>query len=170
MTSDDRMTWSFIIDVIDVLERHGYRQHDARHAGQAVGVIGDLARVYEGRLDAPFRTYLRHVPQSSYPQPGPPGPEADQVAVVLPVAEVRTVLSALEEAAGINRGLSLTCSSCPDQSCSACHVSVHAARTYDRLAAHLAQSADAARAAHPGQPEPASPIPPQPAADREAGQ
>ena len=30
MTTDDRMTWDLITDVLDLLERHGYRQ---RHSG-----------------------------------------------------------------------------------------------------------------------------------------
>ena len=37
MTSDDRLTWGLITDVLDVLERHGYHRHDNQHTGQAIG-------------------------------------------------------------------------------------------------------------------------------------
>ena len=59
MTSDNRMTWGLIIDVLDLLERHGYHKHDDQHTGQAIGVIHDLARVYEGDHDAPYGTSPR---------------------------------------------------------------------------------------------------------------
>ena len=48
MTGDDRITWGLILDVLDVLERHGYHQYDNQHAGRAIGMIFDLAYVYEG--------------------------------------------------------------------------------------------------------------------------
>jgi hypothetical protein len=43
MTSDYRITWGLVIDVLGVLERHGYHPHDDLHTGQAVLIIGDLA-------------------------------------------------------------------------------------------------------------------------------
>jgi hypothetical protein len=54
MTSDDRMTWGLIRDMFDVLERHGYRRHDKQHTAQAIGVIFDLASLYEGTRDAHY--------------------------------------------------------------------------------------------------------------------
>jgi hypothetical protein len=59
MTSDDRLTWGLIIDV---LERHGYRKSGDQHTGQAVGVIFDLARVYEGTREASHGTQPRPRP------------------------------------------------------------------------------------------------------------
>ena len=53
MTDDERLTWGFILEVLDVLERHGYRRSDDQHTGQAIGLIRDVARIYEGTLDAP---------------------------------------------------------------------------------------------------------------------
>ena len=78
MTSDNRMTWGLIIDVLDLLERHGYHKHDDQHTGQAIGVIHDLARVYEGDHDAPYGTYPGQAPSPST-SPGPPGPEPGTV-------------------------------------------------------------------------------------------
>ena len=48
MTSDDRFTWGLILDVLDVLERHGYHKYDNQHTGRAIGMILDLAHIYEG--------------------------------------------------------------------------------------------------------------------------
>ena len=58
MTGDDRLTWDFITDVLDVLERHGYHRADNEHTGQAIGLIRDVARIYEGTLDAPRGGYV----------------------------------------------------------------------------------------------------------------
>ena len=72
MTSDDRLTWGFITDVLDVLERHGYHRGDNEHTGQAIGLIRDVARIYEGTLDAPRGGYVV-VPSSQPTAPQPPG-------------------------------------------------------------------------------------------------
>ena len=58
MADDERLTWDFILEVLDVMERHGYRRSDNEHAGQAIGLIGDAARIYEGTLDAPRGGYV----------------------------------------------------------------------------------------------------------------
>jgi hypothetical protein len=51
--SDSRFTWGLILDVFDALERHGYRRSaDARHIGQAFGLILPLTRAYEGTGEA----------------------------------------------------------------------------------------------------------------------
>ena len=48
MTRDDaRFTWGLVIDVLDVLERHGYRKGDDQHTGQAIGMLHALAATYE---------------------------------------------------------------------------------------------------------------------------
>lgn len=46
---DDRFTWSLVIDVFDVLERHGYRKASDAAGGRATGVLMDLIEAYEGR-------------------------------------------------------------------------------------------------------------------------
>ena len=158
------MTWSFIIEVLDVLERHGYHQHDHQHTGQAIGVLGDLTHVYEGTRDAPYGTYLN---QAVAPETRPPAPEADQDAVIHSAAEVRTLVTALDETADYKRDRAASCTDCPDQSCPTCQSRLQAAQAYDHLAAQMIQTAEASRTAT-SQPEAASQ--PQPAADKEAGQ
>jgi hypothetical protein len=170
MTSDNRMTPGLIHEVLDVLERHGYHQHDRQHTGQAIAVIGALTRVYEGTRDAPTSTY----PSPPAPHPGPPGPLADPGAVILSAAEVRTVLFALDEAADDKRDRAGTCADCADQSCPACQWRLQGAQAYDHLAAQMTQAAEADRAAAGRQPTPGSAHParshPQTAAGKEAGQ
>ena len=53
MTDDERLTWGFILEVLDVMERHGYHRSDNQHTGQAIGLLGNLAHVYDGTKDAP---------------------------------------------------------------------------------------------------------------------
>jgi hypothetical protein len=156
MTSDDRMTWGLILDVLDVLERHGYRKLDNQHTGQAVSVIFDLARVYEGTREASYGTHPGHA------QPRPPVPEPDQDAVMLSHADVSTVFAALDIAAACKRDRAGACADCPDQSCPTCQARLQDARTYDQMAGRLLQTAEATQAANAS--------PPEPAADREAGQ
>ena len=139
MTSDDRLTSALIHEVLDVLERHGYHQH----AGQAIAVIGDLARIYEGTRDAPYGTYPGPAPPS--PHRGPPGPQADPGAVILSAAEVRTVLFALDEAADDKRDRAGTCADCPDQSCPTCQWHLQGAQAYDQLAVRLLHDEQATR-------------------------
>ena len=64
MTSDHRITFDFIADILDVLDRHGYVRGDDQHAGRAIGLIGDLARIWEGTQDYPAGAHLITVPSS----------------------------------------------------------------------------------------------------------
>ena len=84
MTSDDRMTWGLILEVLDVLERHGYHQHDHQHTGEAIGLISDLTHVYEGARDAPYGTYLDQAvaPETRPPALLPGAEGADEAGVV----------------------------------------------------------------------------------------
>ena len=59
------------------------------------------------------------------------------------------------------------CTDCADQSCSACELRLRDARTCDELTRQLAWAAQAAHTAR-RQPEPDPP--PEPTADKEAGQ
>ena len=167
MTSDGRMTWGLIIDVFGVLERHGYRKLDNQHTGQAVGVIFDLARVYEGTGQHTVGAHLSQVPPSLPAHPQPSGQDG-QDAVILAVGDVSTVLAALDIAADYKRDRAEMCADCPDQSCPTCQTRLRDAQAYDQMADRMLQAAQATSAASASQPEP-DPRP-QPAADREAGQ
>ena len=43
------ITWGLIMDILDVLERHGVRKSGSdRDVGRAVGLVGSLALAYGG--------------------------------------------------------------------------------------------------------------------------
>jgi hypothetical protein len=167
MISDHRITSGLITDVLNALDRHGYGQGDDLHAGRVIALIGDLTRIWEGTQDHPAGTHPATVPPSPPVHPGPGG-QATQDQVVLTGGDARTVLAALDIAAGWSRHRAELCGYCPDQSCSACELRLQDARTYDQMAGRLLQTAEPARAAHPSEPEPDRLS--QLAADREAGQ
>jgi hypothetical protein len=77
MSSDDRFTCGFILDVFDVLEHHGYHQYDNQHTGRALGMIRDLADVYEGARETHPGPAAHH---SHTGPPRQPGPAADKEA------------------------------------------------------------------------------------------
>ncbi len=171
MTSDNRMTWDLILEVFDVLERHGYHESDNRHTGQAGRVIRDLTQVYEGTRDTPYGTHLDQASPSPHPEPGRPVRQVDPDAVILTGTDVSTVLAALDVAADYKRDRAEMCADCPDQSCPACQTRLHDARAYDQMAGQMLQSAEAVQAARYSQGEPAgSPRQSVLAADKEAGQ
>jgi hypothetical protein len=171
MTHDDRMTWGFISEVFDVLERHGYSRSGSQHTGQAIGLISDMAHVYEGTMHAPYGANVVVLP--SPPAAAQPPNQADQDAVVLTSADVSTVFSALDIAADYKRDRAAACVDCADQTCLTCQSRHRDAQAYDRLAAQILQAAERSAAAA-GQPVPDRAEParsqPQPAPDREAGQ
>jgi hypothetical protein len=163
------MTGGVIREMFDVLEGHGYHRHDDQHTVQAVGMIVDLASIYEGTHDA----YFQPAPPAPYAGPGPSGPETDD-AVILNDTDVSTLFGALEIAADYTRDRAEMCTDCPDQSCLTCQSRLRDAQAYDHMAAQLLQTAEASRTARSHQPEPDdpsdSPFQPHPAADKEAGQ
>jgi hypothetical protein len=161
MTTDHRNNAGLIRDILDALERHGYCRSDDLHADRAVGLIGDLACIYEGTRDHPAITCPVTVPPSLPAYPGP----GRHDAVTLTRADASTVVAALDIAADYKRDRAETCADCPDQSCPTCETRLRDARAYDGMAGRLAWAAEAARASRPG-PDRQS----QPAADREAGQ
>ncbi len=167
MVNDQRLTWGFIIEVLDVMERHGYRRSDSEHTGQAIGLIRHVARIYEGTLDAPRAGYVV-VPSSPPTAPQPPGPSG-QDAVLVSAAEVKTLLAALDDAADYKRDRAETCADCADQSCTTCHWRLQAADAYDQLASQIIHTAGAAARQHaPDHPAPPS-VGPHAVADKEAG-
>jgi hypothetical protein len=165
MADDERLTWGFILEVLDVMERHGYRRSDSQHTGQAVGLIRDMTRTYEGTQDAPGGYVV--VPSSRPVAPEPSGPPA----VIVSAGEVKTLLAALDEAAEYKRDRAETCADCADQSCTTCQWRLQAADAYDQMAGQITQAAEASatlqRAPDHAAPSSAGP---QAAADKEAGQ
>ena len=150
MTPDDRMTSSLFPDIIGVLEHHGFR-HDEQHTGQAIGVIRDLAHVYEGTRDAPYGTYLT---QAQPPGTTRPAPQAAQDTVLLTAARIRTIIAALDDAADYKRDRAEICADCPDQSCATCQRRLQAAETYTRMTDQMIVAAEPSQAAAGRQPEP----------------
>ena len=155
MADDDRLTWGFILEVLDVLERHGYRRSDSEHTGQAIGLIRHVARIYEGTLDAPRGGYVV-VPSSPPTAPQPPGPASH--AVIVSADQVKTLLAALDDAAEYKRDRAETCADCAGQSCTTCQWRLQAADAYDQLAGQMihAAEASAARQRAPGHAAPPS--------------
>jgi hypothetical protein len=174
MNGDDRQTWSLIIDVLDVLEKHGYRRGDDRHTGRAVGLVGDLARIYEGTQEAPAGAYLAPRPEPSHAGPAQARPPSAKSATAIASAGMLTILSALDEASDYKRDRAAGCADCADQSCGTCQHRLDAAHAYESLATRLQHAIDAAIPDEPSpQPAPDPPgkrIQPQATSDKEAGQ
>jgi hypothetical protein len=174
MSSDRRHTWGLIIDVLDVLEQHGYRQADDQHTGRAVGLIGDLARIYEGTQEAPAGAYVVSAARPPQPSPDRPAPAATSNAETIAGAGMHTILAALDEACDYKRDRAECCADCADQSCGTCQYRLDAARTYEGLATRLMRAMENSVAEKPS-PQPTDGAPrnraqPKAAADREAGQ
>jgi len=173
MAADSRMNLDFIVQFLDVLERHGYHYHDDLHTDKAVGLLRDVARIYEGTQETPAGTHLAEPPSAPQPETRPPGPHAGQNAVILPASQAGIIAAALDEAAEYKRDRAETCADCADQSCPTCQWRLRGAETYGHLATQMLQAAQASRAAG-SQPTPGSACPalrqPEAAAGREAGQ
>ena len=150
MTADHRVTPGLIHDILDALECHGYDRSDDFHTDRAIGLIGDLAGIYEGTQDHP-----------AYPGP-------TRRAITLTHADAITIFAASEIAAEDKRYRAEMCPDCPDQSCPTYQVHLRDAEAFDQLAGRILQAAQAAPAAAASQPGPARWS--QPVADREAGQ
>jgi hypothetical protein len=166
MPDDGRLTWGFIIDVLDVMERHGYHRGDHEHTSQAIGLIGDVARIYEGTLDAPSGGYVV-VPSSQPTTPQPPS----RPRIIVAAGEVKTLLAALDDAAEYKRDRAETCADCTGQSCTTCEWRLQTAGAYDQLADQMIQAAEVSivRQRAPDHAAPPS-SGPHMTADKEAGQ
>jgi hypothetical protein len=174
MSSDRRHTWGLIIDVLDVLEQHGYRQADDQHTGRAVGLISDLARIYEGTKEAPAGAYLVPTPEPSLVDRQRPAPTAAKNTGTIASAEMHTILSALSDAADYKRDQAECCADCADQSCGTCQYRLDAAQVYEGLAVRLIHAMDAAVLEEPSPLATSGAVVkrarPEIALDREAGQ
>ena len=164
MTSDHRVTPGLIHDILDALERHGYYRSDDLHADRAIGLIGDLACIYEGTQDHPAVACPIAAPPS---RPAYPGPGRQDV-ITLTRDDAITAFAALDIAADDKRYRIEMCPDCPDRSCPACQVHLRDAEAFDQMADRMLQAVRTAPAAHHGRTEP--PGQPGPAADKEAGQ
>jgi hypothetical protein len=164
MTRDHRITPGLVTDVLDALERHGYSRGDDLHADRAIGLIGDLARIYDGTQDHPATADPRTVPPSP---PAYPGPSRHDV-ITLTRADAGTVFAALDIAADDKRYRVQMCPDCPGQSCPACQTHLQDAEAFDQMADRMLLAAQAAPAASASQPGPDRRA--QPDAGREAGQ
>jgi hypothetical protein len=151
MTTGHRVTPGLIHEVLDALERHGYYRSDDLHADRAIGLIGDLAGIYEGTQDHP-----------AYPGPG------RQDVITLARDDAITVFAAADIAADDKRYRVQMCPDCPDRSCPDCQTHLHDIQAFDQMADRMLQAAQAAPAADASRP--GADRRPQPAADREAGQ
>ena len=147
MTDDEGFTWGFINEVLDVLERHGYRRSDDEHAGRAIGLIGDLARIYDGAQDRSARRLRRGTVR-----PADGNQPTRRTASSSPPIRSRLLLAALDDAAEDKRDRANTCTDCADQSCTTCQWRLHAADAYDQLASQMIQATDtsATRQHEPG--------------------
>ena len=161
MTSDHRITPGLIHNIVDALERHGYYRGDDQHADRAIGLIGDLACIYEGTQDHPTIAYPITMPPS-LPARDRPG---NHDAITLTPADASTVFAALDIAADDKRYRVEMCPDCADRSCPDCRTHLHDIRAFDQVADRMLQAASAVSAGKPA-PDRWS----QPAADREAGQ
>ena len=68
MTSDDRMTWTSSSRSSTSWNATATTSRDNQHTGQAIVLIRDLARIYEGTQDAPDGTYPGQAPPSPQPR------------------------------------------------------------------------------------------------------
>jgi hypothetical protein len=174
--TDHRIGLDLFNDVLDVLHRHGFARGDDQHAGRAIFLIGDLARIYEGSQDHPYgpsttqAPYLpeQPVPPGPDPEPGPSVPKADQDAIILTHTDVSTVFAAADIAADDKRYRVEMCTECPDQSCPACQTHLRDAEAFDQIADRMLQAARTAPTAHHGRTGP--PRQSRLAGDKEAGQ
>ena len=166
MPDDDRLTWGLIHQVLDVLKRHGYHRGDSVHTTRTIGLIGDVAHIYEGTLDAPRGGYVM-VPPS---QPRAPQHHAPP-AVILPADQVKTLLAALDDAPEHKRARAETCADCTDQFCTTCQWRMQTAVTYNQLAEQMTRPAEASAIRPPASGHRAPDTDgPHTAADWEAGQ
>lgn len=78
------------------------------------------------------------------PEPLQPAPDT----VVLTGTEVGPVVAALDLAADYKRDRAETCADCADRSCPACHSRLAEAQAYDRIAARMLRTAQAADPGH----------------------
>jgi hypothetical protein len=169
----DRQTHRMVSEIITILERHGHHAADREHADQAIAMIGDLARTYDGTRDATFSAGHDSTPAPA-PGPRPFSRPTEPDTLILSGVDIGTAFSAFDLAADYKRNLAETCADCTNQSCETCRTRLRDAETYDRLADRIMLHRLTTRPAGQSEPEPhdpaSSPDLSDPDADQEAGQ
>ena len=136
MNPDRPVTWGLVIDILDTLERHGYHRADAQHAGRAIGLIADLAGIYQGTTrEIPVGVDTTPPPPAAQPASSRPAPEPEKIAIA--GRDSQTILAALDEAADAKRDHAAACPDCGDETCGTCQWRLTAAREYDSAARRL---------------------------------
>ena len=153
MTTDHRATPGLIHEVLDALERHGYYRSDDLHAARAIGLIGDLACIYEGTQDHPVHSFMVPPSAPAYPEPGNPG------TATLTRDDASTVFAALDIAADDKRYRVEMCPDCADRSCPDCQTHLHDIQAFDQMAGRMLQATQAVPV-QPGPARIAGPSPP----------
>ena len=170
MTSDHRIGLGLITDVLDVLERHGYARGDNEHAGRAIVLISDLARIYEGTQDHPSGPTVDQAPLPPT-GPGPSGPDSRTRSSSRP-AKSRLSWPRWISPPTTSATAPRCAPTAPTSPAPTCQSRLHDAQAYDQMADRCSRPPKppgrSARAS-PSQPAPAPPGP-HPAADKEAGQ
>ena len=155
MTSDHRVTPGLIHDILDALERHGYYRSDDLHADRAIGLIGDLACIYEGTQDHPAR-----LPQDRTPA---------TTAITLHPRRRQHRRSPRRISPPTTSATAPRCApTAPTSPAPPARPTSGTPEAFDQMAGRMLQAAQAAPAAAASQPGPDRRS--QPAADREAGQ
>ena len=174
MSSGTRHNWGLVIDVLEVLEQHGYHQADDQHTGRAVGLVGDLARIYEGTQEAPAVAETVSAPRQRQPGQERQMPVATASAEAIVGTGMHTILAALSDASDYKRDRAEVCADCADQSCVTCQHRLDAARGYESLSVRLMRAMESAVAekssAQHADGVPRNRLQATAAADREAGQ
>ena len=152
MTTDHRVTPGLIHDILDALERHGYYRSDDLHADRAIGLIGDLAGIYEGTQDHP-----------AYPGSQPPRRRSPSPAPTPAPCSPRRISPPTTSATA-----SRCAPTAPTGPAPTARPTSATSQAFDQMADRMLQAAQAAPAATASQPGPDRRS--QPAADREAGQ
>ena len=96
--TDTRFSWAVIMDLLDVLERAGYKRGDDIHTGRAIALLSDAARIYAGELDQPEAVpatplVVRGLAKAEAARAVVP---ADETTAAARLAEIRVVLGAFD--------------------------------------------------------------------------
>jgi hypothetical protein len=115
----DRQTHRMVSEIITTLEAHGHHAPDREHADQAIAMITDLARTYDGTRDTtPSASHDTGPAPASGPRPFSRPAEPD--TLVLSGVDIGTAFTAFDLAAEYKRDLAETCADCTNQSCETC--------------------------------------------------
>jgi hypothetical protein len=135
MSGEERFTMGLVIEVLDVLDRHGYRKADDQHTGRAIGLLGDVAKIYAGERDEPVA--LPYHPQAEDAPLNPAG------KVLTP--ERLIVLTALDDAIAFRtERAGAYCADCresPAELCESHQDDLDTADTYRTVARELGEAA-----------------------------